>query len=123
MNDSESIAPTLQALRESGLPLIVADRLGIVVEINHEFASVYGWDNETLVGGSLSLILPDAHKMSHQLAFSRFTLPPTPSAVLGHPLKLATRCADGSDLISEHFIIADNTSGEWVFAATLKPLA
>ena len=122
MNDSASTAPTLHALRESGLPLIVADRLGIVVEINDEFATVYGWDDQTLVGGSLSLILPDAHKMSHQLAFSRFTLPPTQSAVLGHPLKLATRCADGSDLVSEHFIIAENTSGDWVFAATLKPL-
>jgi len=111
-----------QSLKDSGLPFIVADRLGVVREINAAFEAVFGWSN-ALVGASLSEILPAAHKMSHQLAFSRFKLPPTQSAVLGHPLTLATRCADGTEIISEHFIIAEERPEGWCFAATLKPLS
>lgn len=113
----------LNALRDSGLPLIVADRQGVVREINQEFETVYGWKADSLVGESLSLILPTEHKMSHQLAFSRFELPPQDSQILGHPLHLATRCSDGSDVVSEHFIIAEKYEGDWIFAATIKPLA
>jgi PAS domain S-box-containing protein len=115
-------APTYQSLRDSGLPFIAANRLGMVYEINEAFEATFGWARRDLVGESLSLILPEAHKMSHQLAFSRFQLPPTESAVLGHPLQLATRCADGKEIVSEHFIIAEERAGEWYFAATLKPL-
>ena len=115
-------ASTYQSLRDSGLPFIAANRLGMVYEINEAFETTFGWARRDLIGESLSLILPEAHKMSHQLAFSRFQLPPTESAVLGHPLQLATRCADGKEIVSEHFIIAEERAGEWYFAATLKPL-
>jgi PAS domain S-box-containing protein len=111
-----------QSLQDSGLPFIVANRLGMVCDINEAFEVVFGWARRELIGEALSIILPAAHKMSHQLAFSRFQLPPTQSAVLGHPLRLATRCADGSEIVSEHFIIAEKRAGEWYFAATLKPL-
>ena len=111
-----------QSLQDSGLPFIVANRLGMVCDINEAFEAVFGWGRQDLLGESLSQILPEAYKMSHQLAFSRFQLPPTQSAVLGHPLRLATRCADGSEIVSEHFIIAEERAGEWYFAATLKPL-
>ena len=111
-----------QSLQDSGLPFIVANRLGMVCDINEAFEAVFGWGRQDLLGESLSQILPEAYKMSHQLAFSRFQLPPTQSAVLGHPLRLATRCADGSEIVSEHFIIAEKRAGEWYFAATLKPL-
>ena len=111
-----------QSLQDSGLPFIVANRLGMVCDINEAFEVVFGWARRELIGEALSLILPAAHKMSHQLAFSRFQLPPTQSAVLGHPLRLATRCADGSEIVSEHFIVAEKRAGEWYFAATLKPL-
>jgi len=93
-----------------------------VCEINEAFEAIFGWARRELIGESLSQILPAAHKMSHQLAFSRFQVPPTQSAVLGHPLQLATRCADGKEIVSEHFIIAEERAGEWYFAATLKPL-
>ena len=117
-----STAANYQSLKDSGLPFIVANRLGMVCEINEAFEAVFGWARRELIGESLSQILPAAHKMSHQLAFSRFQLPPTQSAVLGHPLQLATRCADGKEILSEHFIIAEERAGEWYFAATLKPL-
>lgn len=111
-----------QSLQDSGLPFIVANRLGMVCDINEAFEAVFGWGRQDLLGESLSQILPEAYKMSHQLAFSRFQLPPAQSAVLGHPLRLATRCADGSEIVSEHFIVAEERAGEWYFAATLKPL-
>ena len=121
-DDQPYATANYQSLQDSGLPFIVANRLGMVCDINEAFEVVFGWARRELIGEALSLILPAAHKMSHQLAFSRFQLPPTQSAVLGHPLRLATRCADGSEIVSEHFIIAEERAGEWYFAATLKPL-
>jgi len=121
-NAQPATTANYQSLRDSGLPFIVANRLGMVCEINEAFEAVYGWAHRDLIGESLSLILPEAHKMSHQLAFSRFQLPPTQSAILGHPLRLATRCANGTEIVSEHFIIAEERADEWYFAATLKPL-
>ena len=121
-DDQPYATANYQSLQDSGLPFIVANRLGMVCDINEAFEAVFGWGRQDLLGKSLSQILPEAYKMSHQLAFSRFQLPPTQSAVLGHPLRLATRCADGSEIVSEHFIIAEERAGEWYFAATLKPL-
>lgn len=115
-------APSLEELVASGLPMIIADSMGRVADINAAFTRVYGWEATQLIGESLGLILPEAHRMSHQLAFSRFK-PPQASAILGHPLRLATRCADGSDITSEHLIIAVPKASDWQFAATLKPLS
>ena len=74
-----STTANYQSLKDSGLPFIVANRLGMVCEINEAFEAVFGWPRRELIGESLSQILPAAHKMSHQLAFSRFQLPPTQS--------------------------------------------
>ena len=74
-----------------------------------------------LVGTSLGRILPEAFRMSHQLGFSRFQASGS-SSVLGHPLRLRTLCGDGCEIVSEHFILAEEHKGEWVFGATLTPL-
>jgi hypothetical protein len=59
--------------------------------------------------------------MSHQLSFSRFQASGV-STVLGHPLRLSSRCSDGSNIVSEYFIIAEKHERGWVFGATLTPL-
>jgi hypothetical protein len=33
-----------------------------------------------------------------------------------------TVCRDGSEIESEHFIVAEKSGDHWLFAATLKPL-
>jgi PAS domain S-box-containing protein len=118
---TESSVPTIDELQRSDQPFVLADHQGIVVSINPAFERVYGWRPEVLVGTSLGRILPESFLMSHQLGFSRFQASGS-STVLGHPLRLSTRCSDGSEIVSEHFILAEKRERGWVFGATLTPL-
>jgi PAS domain S-box-containing protein len=113
--------PTIEQLRTSDAPFVLADQQGIVLAINQAFQRVYGWSDAELVGAPLGHILPEAFLMSHQLGFTRFQASGT-STVLGHPLRLRTRCSDGSEIVSEHFILAEKQNDQWVFGASLTPL-
>ncbi|MFM7269460.1 MAG: PAS domain S-box protein, partial [Cyanobium sp.] len=94
---------------------------GNVVAVNTAFEQVYGWAEQELIGQPVTLILPESFRMSHQLGFSRYQSTEK-SEVLGHPLRLATVCRDGSQIISEHFIVAEKSEAGWLFGATLTPL-
>ena len=113
--------PTLKSLEQGERPFVMADHMGRVVGLNPAFTRTYGWTLEALEGQSLSLILPEAYQMSHQLGFSRFQATGH-STILAHPLRLATICSDGRTVVSEHFILAEQRQGEWLFGATLTPL-
>jgi len=113
--------PSLDELASSDRPYVEADALGMVVRTNAAFREVYGWADEDLVGQPLGSILPDTFRMSHQLGFSRFQATEK-STILAHPLRLSTRCADGRDIVSEHYIIAEKRDTGWMFGATLTPL-
>lgn len=118
--DSDSV-PTIAALMQGEAPFVLADGLGLVVAINDAFERVYGWSGDELKGQSLSLILPEAFQMAHQLGFSRFQSTGT-SEILAHPLRLRTVCSDGREVVSEHFIVAERDGQDWRFGATLTPL-
>ena len=110
------------ALRERhDLPFVRADSNGLVVEFNQRFEMIYGWDTK-LVGQTIGLILPQQFRELHHAGFASFKLTEK-SEVVNHPLELATICADGSVIRSEHFIVAEKDDEEgWSFAATLRPL-
>ena len=111
------------ALRaKENLPFVRADATGNILEFNARFAEVYGWAEGQLVGESISAILPPSFREFHHAGFARFQLTES-SKVVGHPLTLATVCGDGSEVQSEHYIVAEKyTDGSWSFAATLRPL-
>jgi len=113
----------IAALREKeDLPFVRADAAGNIVEFNQRFALVYGWRDGELIGESISAILPPSFREFHHAGFARFQLTES-SKVVGHPLTLATICRDGSEVQSEHYIVAEkHNDGTWSFAATLRPL-
>lgn len=114
-------APSIAELKQGDRPFVLASSEGLVIEVNHAFEQAYGWVNEELVGRPLSLILPGSFQMAHQLGFSRFQASGV-SHILAHPLRLKTVCRDGTDVVSEHFIVAERENDEWIFGATLTPL-
>lgn len=114
-------APSIQSLQAGAAPFVLADNNGNVVAVNTAFEQVYGWAERELIGQPVTLILPESFRMSHQLGFSRYQSTEK-SEVLGHPLRLATVCRDGSQIISEHFIVAEKSEAGWLFGATLTPL-
>ena len=113
----------IAALREKEqLPFVRADAKGNIIEFNQRFAAVYGWSEAQLIGESISAILPSSFREFHHAGFARFQLTES-SKVVGHPLTLATVCSDGSEVQSEHYIVAEKyPDGSWSFAATLRPL-
>jgi PAS domain S-box-containing protein len=113
--------PTIESLEQGERPFVLADHMGRVLGMNASFTRTFGWTLESLEGQPLSLILPEAFQMSHQLGFSRFQATGH-STILAHPLRLATICSDGRTIVSEHFIVAEQRRGQWVFGATLTPL-
>lgn len=115
-------APSIDSLEHGERPFVLADQRGNVLRINAAFEQTYGWTIDTLGGQPLSEILPESFQMAHQLGFSRFTATGH-STILAHPLELATICSDGRSIVSEHFIVAERQGDEWVFGATLTPLA
>lgn len=113
--------PSISDLQNSNQPFVLADAGGLIVAINSAFEEAYGWTIEQLQGETLNKILPSSFHMSHQLGFSRFSLTGE-SQILAHPLRLKTVCHDGTERLSEHFIVAEKQGSDWIFGATLTPL-
>ena len=115
------IAPDLLGHGDSAKPR--ADySLGAFAVWLRDLLDELGVTRATVIGQSLGVILPPSFRDSHHAGFARFQLTQT-SKVLNHPLRLATFCADGHAIESEHFIVAEkNEDGNWSFAATLRPL-
>jgi PAS domain S-box-containing protein len=112
----------IAAMRERlDLPFVRADQDGVVVEFNPRFSQVYGWD-KALLGSSILAILPSEYHALHNGGFARFQITEQ-SQIVNHPMVLATICADGSSVRSEHYIVAEKDAQiGWCFAATLRPL-
>lgn len=115
------VPPSIARLRVGEVPFVLADSLGLVLEVNPAFEAAYGWSQADLQGQSLSLILPEVFQMAHHLGFSRFQSTGQ-SQILAHPLRLRTVCRDGREMVSEHFIVAERVDEAWMFGATLTPL-
>ena len=111
----------LKSMAASEIPFVMVDNLGLITYVNDPFRSTFGWKDEDLSGKTLDVVLPEDFRLSHHLAFSNFSSP-VDSQVVGHPLILKTRCSDGSEIKSEHFIVAEKEDEKWFFGAQLKPL-
>lgn len=104
------------------VPVVIADHQGLITEVNEQFEIVFGWSAHEVVGKSLTTIIPKRLHDSHHLGFSRFLTTGKPT-LLNQPLQLKTVTKDGKEFDAEHFIIAEQTNGQWRFGATVRPLA
>ena len=107
--------------RETGVPVVIADRQVLITHVNERFEEIFGWKSEEIVGKPLTAIIPRNLHDAHHLGFSRFLNTGKPT-LLNQPLKLKTVTKEGREFDSEHFIIAEERQGQWVFGATIQPL-
>ena len=103
------------------LPVIIADQHGIIIDVNELFEAVFGWERREIVGRMIAAIIPESLHDAHHLGFSRFLANGMPS-LLDRPLALRAVTKDGREFDAEHYIIAEKSNGEWMFAATIRPL-
>ena len=111
----------LLGMYEQSIPFVMVDNQVLITCVNQSFKSIFGWHGSTVIGLTLDVVLPEAFRMSHHLAFSTFDSPES-SKVVGHPLELKALCSDGSEILTEHYIVAENSESGWCFGAFLKPL-
>ncbi|MEW6736092.1 MAG: PAS domain S-box protein [Acidobacteriota bacterium] len=113
---------TIDELRhETDVPVVIADQDGFITYINGRFNDVFGWTLDEVIGKPLTILIPKNLHDAHHLGFSRFLMTGNPT-LLNRPLKLKTLLKDGSELYTEHFIIAEQQQGHWVFGARLCPI-
>jgi len=119
----EKFVQTLKDLkRVTDVPVLIIQHQGLIIYVNGCFGVVFGWSFDQIVGQSLATIIPKSFHDAHNLGFSRFAITEK-STVLNHPLQLKAVTKDGREIDMEHFIIAEQQQGQWMFGATLRPLA
>jgi PAS domain S-box-containing protein len=116
------LVKTLATLRgENNFPVIISDQNGIVEFINPSFTSLFGWNQDEIVGQPLSTIIPPNLHDAHNLGFSRF-LATGKGRLLNQPLVLKAITKEGRVFDAEHIIVAENETGQWRFGAQIRPL-
>ena len=110
-----------EAMRETAVPVVVADDQGLITYVNRRFETVFGWPPGEIVGSPLTVVIPKAFHDAHNLGLSRFLLTGQP-VLLNRPIALRTVTRDGQELDAEHYIIAEQRQGRWVLGATIRPL-
>ena len=103
------------------MPVVIADHQGFITYINDAFEGAFGWKKSEIVGKPLTVIIPKTLHDSHHMGFSRFLMTGKPT-LLDQPLTLKAVTKKGREFESEHYIIAEQNHGQWVFGATIRPL-
>lgn len=107
--------------RRSEVPVVLADARGTITYVNGQFERVFGWTASELIGQPLTTFIPPNLHDAHHLGFSRFLTTGAPT-LLNQPLKLKAITKAGREFDAEHFIVAEQQRGQWVFGATIRPL-
>lgn len=111
---------TIAAMQEeTEVAVLIADQMGLITHVNSGFEKMFGWCKSEITGCSLSTIIPSAFHDAHNLGFSRFMGTGKPK-LLGQPLQLKVLDHAGNELSAEHFLIAEEQAGGWVFGATFR---
>lgn len=110
-----------QVLREARIPAVVADHQGLITDVNPRFEDVFGWRRHEIVGKPLTTLIPRVLHDAHHLGLSRFLMTGQPT-LLNRPLTLQAVTREGRVFAAEHLIVAEQRQGQWVFAATIRPL-
>jgi PAS domain S-box-containing protein len=114
---------TLQELKSrTDVPVLITDHQGFITFVNSAFQTTFGWQEVEILGQPLTVVIPNSYHDAHHLGFARFALTEQPT-VMNHPLKLMAVTKAGQEILSEHFITAEQRLGQWMFGAILRPLA
>jgi PAS domain S-box-containing protein len=114
---------TIEELKKlTDVCVVIADSDGAIEFVNECFLTTFGWSQAEILGRPLTMIIPNSLRDAHNMGFSRFLVTGIPT-LLNKALRLKAVLKDGSEIEAEHYIIAENQDGRWLFGATIRPLA
>ena len=112
---------TIDEIRQvHDVPVVIADQEGFITFVNASFQAVFGSESGEILGEPLTAIIPKNLRDSHHLGFSRFLTTEKPT-LLNQPLRLKAVTKEGREFEAEHFIIAEQRHGQWLFGALIRP--
>ena len=100
------------------VPVVAIDQESIFTFINDAFQEEYGWTSDDLIGKPVTEIMPVHLRNAHYIGFSRFLTTET-SVLLGKPLPLSVLYKNGTEKLSDHFILGEKKDGRWHFGAII----
>jgi PAS domain S-box-containing protein len=113
---------TLEAVRQSELGVIAADRANRIIAVSESAAEALGWTPAELEGHRLVAIVPPRLRDEHVAGFTRYLLDGT-STIFGRHVEMPALHRDGHEVPMRLFIDRgdDPAAGEY-FVATVTPL-
>ncbi|MDQ6678565.1 MAG: PAS domain-containing protein [Acidobacteriota bacterium] len=107
-------------MNREDIPVVIVNEQGLFSYVNQAFEQAFGWDRASIIGHTLTMIIPPGFRDAHNLGFSRF-LTTAKGSVLNRPLRLQAIAKDGGERNIEMTILAEKQDHEWMFGATLRP--
>lgn len=107
-----------ELMSEKEVPVVIADHEGIITHVNDAFAETFEWSPDDLIGELITKLIPSTLQDAHHLGFSRFLTTGEPT-LLNQPLDLEIETASGRIEKAQHFIVAEQSDGKWVFGAKI----
>lgn len=107
-------------ITDDTVPIIIANKNGVIIDINRAFVETFRWPPKLLLGQPLSEIIPRDLRDSHNMGFSKYVITGQ-STLLESPLALEIRCGDEEILLAEHLIVVLEKDGEELLAAKIVP--
>jgi PAS domain S-box-containing protein len=101
---------------------ISIDRDDVIIEWNHQAATLFGWSAREVIGKRLNeTIVPPELRARHQEAIATFDARPR-HALLGRRIEMPAVCKDGSELLVELSIVRIASAQGTIFAASLRDI-
>ncbi|MEM9608366.1 MAG: PAS domain S-box protein [Actinomycetota bacterium] len=76
--------------------MVLVDELGVVLFVNSQMESMFGYDRGDLLGQPIEALLPERYRQIHAAHRTRYRADPTTRA-MGSGLDLVARCANGDE--------------------------
>jgi len=105
----------------TAIPAVIVDQQGLVTYVNRAFEEIFGWKTHAIIGEFITRIIPGNMHDAHNVGFSRFVITGQ-STILNQTLALAAVNKAGKEFAAEHYMIAEQNEGQWLFGATIKPV-
>ncbi len=118
MTELNSTTTVEELLKITDVPVVAIDQASLFTYVNDAFIKEYGWTNEDLLGKSVVEIMPGHMRSGHNIGFSRFLATET-SNLLNRHLPLKVKYKNGTEKLSDHFIVGEKVNDEWRFASVI----
>ena len=118
LNSQQSLSAVLETVGEG---IITIDSTSTIVMVNQEVQSIWGYEQQELIGNRLHMLMPEKHHSDHSAGMKRF-LESGVAHVLGKRLELEGKKKDGTNFPLEIRIKETKVGERLFFTAAVRDI-